>query len=113
MPGRELAIALAMRRWWSGVLCDTVVLLLGGMPPSSPARSYEETLALKEEMRKRDENGELAADLVHPSRWRVITKINNFEAVSFLNAPPLTRPGGGIVTNRSGRECRCLLVGGI
>ena len=31
MPGRdELAIALAMRRWWSGVLCDTVVLLLGG-----------------------------------------------------------------------------------
>jgi hypothetical protein len=63
--------------------------------------SYEEAIALKEEIRKRDENGELAADLVHPARWRVITKMNNFEAASFLNAPPLTRPGEGMVTNRS------------
>jgi hypothetical protein len=39
--------------------------------------------------------------LVHPARWRVITKMNNFEAASFLNAPPLTLPGEGMVTNRS------------
>ena len=39
MPGRDkLAIALAMRRWWSGVLCDTVVLLLGGDAASSPCQ---------------------------------------------------------------------------
>lgn len=38
--------------------------------------------------RSHDENGELAADLVHPGRERVMTKMNNFEAASFLNAPP-------------------------
>ena len=62
--------------------------------------SYEEALAVKEEMRKREENGELAANLVHPSRWLVATKMSNFEAASFLNASPLTRPGEGMVTNR-------------
>ena len=62
--------------------------------------SYEEALALKEEMRKRGENGELAADLVHPSKWHVATKMSNTEARNFLNAPPLTRPGEGMVTNR-------------
>jgi hypothetical protein len=62
--------------------------------------SYEEALALKEELRKRGENGELAFDLVHPARWHVTTKLDLFEAVSFLNAPPATRPGEASVTNR-------------
>jgi hypothetical protein len=30
--------------------------------------SYEEAVALKEEMRKREESGVLVADLVHPAR---------------------------------------------
>ena len=42
--------------------------------------SYEEALALKEEMRKRGENGELAADLAHPSRWQLATRMSNSEA---------------------------------
>jgi hypothetical protein len=62
--------------------------------------SYEEALALKEETRKRGENGELAADLVHPARWHVSTRMDAFQALTLLNAPPLTRPGEASVTNR-------------
>jgi hypothetical protein len=63
--------------------------------------SYEEALALKEEIRKRGESGELVADLVHPATgWRVATRMNKSEAVNFLNAPPPTKPGEASVTNR-------------
>jgi hypothetical protein len=63
--------------------------------------SHEEALALKEELRKRDEDGELAADLVHPARWHVVSRMDSFAAASFLNTSPLTRPGEGMVSNRS------------
>lgn len=62
--------------------------------------SHEEALALKEEMRKREEYGELAADLVHPARWHVVSRMDAFAAASFLNTSPLTRPGEGMVSNR-------------
>jgi hypothetical protein len=62
--------------------------------------SYEEALALKEEIRKRGQIGEIGADLVYPARWRVVTRMSNFEAASFLNAPPPTLPGEASVTNR-------------
>jgi hypothetical protein len=62
--------------------------------------SYDEALALKEEIRKRGQIGEIGADLVHPARWRVITRMSNFEAANFLNAPPPTLPGEASVTNR-------------
>jgi hypothetical protein len=63
--------------------------------------TYEEALALKKELRKRDDIGELAADLVHPALgWRVATRMNRSEAVNFLNQPPLTQPGEASVTNR-------------
>jgi hypothetical protein len=63
--------------------------------------SYEEALALKEEIRKREETREkFVADLVHPARWHVTTRMTAFQAASFLNAPPLTRPGEASVTNR-------------
>ena len=36
--------------------------------------NYEEAVALKEEMRKREESGVLVADLVHPACcWRIST----------------------------------------
>ena len=63
--------------------------------------SHKEALALKEEMRKREEYGELAADLVHPARWHVVSRMDSFEAASFLNQSPLTQPGEGMVSNRS------------
>jgi hypothetical protein len=63
--------------------------------------SHEEALALKEEMRKREEYGEVAADLVHPARWHVVSRMDSFAAASFLNQSPLTRPGEGMVSNRS------------
>jgi hypothetical protein len=53
--------------------------------------SHEEALALKEEMRKREAYGELAADLVHPARWHVVSRMDSFAAPSFLNQSPLTR----------------------
>ena len=63
--------------------------------------NYEEALALKEQIRRREENGQLAADLVHPALgWRVATRMNKSEAVNFLNAPPQTKPGEASVTNR-------------
>jgi hypothetical protein len=60
--------------------------------------SYKEALALKEEIRKRV--GELAADLGRPARWHVATRMSALEAVTFLNAPPPTRPGEASVTSR-------------
>jgi hypothetical protein len=62
--------------------------------------SYEEALALKEEVRRRNETEVPVADLVHPARWHAVTRIDMFAALSFLNAPPLTRPGEAMVTNR-------------
>jgi hypothetical protein len=62
--------------------------------------SYEEALMLKEEMRKRGERGGLTDDLAHPARWHVVSRTDSFAAASFLNAPPLTRPGEGMVSNR-------------
>jgi hypothetical protein len=62
--------------------------------------SYEEALALKEEIRKRGQIGEIGGDRVHPDRWHVVTRMRNFEAVTFLNAPPPTLPGEASVTNR-------------
>jgi hypothetical protein len=54
--------------------------------------SYEEAVALKEEMRKREESGVLVADLVHPARWHIVSRTDGFAAASFLNTSPLTRP---------------------
>ena len=55
----------------------------------------------RKKMRKRGENGELAADLAHPSRWQLATRMSKQpKHRNFLNAPPLTRPGEGMVTNR-------------
>lgn len=62
--------------------------------------SYEEAVALKEEMRRRGETGELAFDLVHPARWHGVRRMDLFAALSFLNTAPLTRPGEGMVSNR-------------
>jgi hypothetical protein len=63
--------------------------------------SYEEALALKKEIRRLQEIGGSAFDLVHPALgWRLATRLNGSEAVNFLNAPPLTRPGEASVTNR-------------
>ena len=62
--------------------------------------SYEEAVALKEEMRKREESGVLVADLVHPARWHIVSRTDGFAAASFLNTAPLTRPGEGMVSNR-------------
>jgi hypothetical protein len=63
--------------------------------------TYEEALALKEEIQRREENRtELAADLIHPARWHITTRMSALQAVSFLNAPPLTQPGEACVTSR-------------
>jgi hypothetical protein len=62
--------------------------------------SYEEALALKGEMRKREKTGELAADLVHPAMWHISVVADIFQAVTLLNAPPRTQPGEASVTNR-------------
>jgi hypothetical protein len=62
--------------------------------------SYEEALGLKEEIRKRGQIGEIGADRVHPAMWRVVTRMSNVEAASFLNASPPTLPGEASVTNR-------------
>ena len=63
--------------------------------------SYEEALALKEEMRKLEEIPERLADLVHPAEgWRIATRMSPTEAVNFLNAPPASKPGEASVTNR-------------
>jgi hypothetical protein len=59
-----------------------------------------EALALKEELRKRGETGELAFDLVHPARWHTVSRMDSFAVASFLNTAPLTRPGEGMVSNR-------------
>jgi hypothetical protein len=62
--------------------------------------SYEEALALKEEMQKRVEDGGITDDLAHPAMWHVVSRTDRFAAASFLNMAPLTRPGEGMVSNR-------------
>jgi hypothetical protein len=62
--------------------------------------SYEEALALKEEIRKRGQIGEIGADVHHSAGWHVVTRMSNFDAVNFLNAPPRTLPGEANLTTR-------------
>jgi chromosome segregation and condensation protein ScpB len=64
--------------------------------------TYDEALALKKEMLKREENEQTHADLVHPAAgWRVATRMTKSEAVNFLNESPPTLPGEASVTNRA------------
>jgi hypothetical protein len=63
--------------------------------------SYEEALALKEEIRKRTETPPAGDPHVIPARWNIATRLTNTEAVNFLNATPQTQPGEVSVTSRS------------
>jgi hypothetical protein len=58
-------------------------------------------LVLKEEMRKRGERGDITDDLAHSARWHVVSRADRFAAATFLKTSPLTRPGEGMVSNRS------------
>jgi len=68
--------------------------------PKKTELSYEEALALKDELQKRQEIQEVAADHVGLV-WKVFTSPDMFKATNFLNTSPVTPAGHAIVTNRA------------
>ena len=77
--------------------------------------TYEEAIALKEEIQKRRESGQLAADVVlAPGKWHA-TPIRNAEiAVGFVNRDPAQGPGEVSMTNRPDGwvDCYWRFIGG-
>jgi hypothetical protein len=64
--------------------------------------SYEEAVALKDEIRRRGETGEPFPDVVLPPSlrgWFVTTVADHVGAVEFLNRPPQQQPGEASVTS--------------
>jgi hypothetical protein len=55
--------------------------------------SYDEALALKEEIRQNVNDPPIP-------RWHVVTRVSPSDARNFLNIPPAQGPGEATVTNR-------------
>jgi len=63
--------------------------------------TYEEAIALKEEIQKRGAKGQPMADVVSPSKkWQLTIRLSPNLVPGFLNTPPAQGPGEAIVNYR-------------
>jgi hypothetical protein len=63
--------------------------------------TYEEAIALKEEIQKRGDQVQFAADVVlPPKKWNLTIALSPNEAAAFLNTTPAQGPGEAMVNYR-------------